>query len=199
MNRMSRYLWKKLRKVCFLEKYKIFSRKVDKDSRVRVPHDIYFREAKIEDVPQVIRTFQPHYTEKDHGFLVRRVQSGEYLILGYLKGDPDILCSVSWMSEIDQFFIEEQKINHRSGAICLYRVFVLKDYRNRGISRNMLFYLEHWAKEKGYIEIVTYIRSSNAPQLRVMEHAGWADMGRLYKIVLLGNKIYRLKNVTRNG
>jgi GNAT superfamily N-acetyltransferase len=192
-NRYWKYLSKKLRKIFLFERYIIYKRKVDKNTSSRVPEKFLFREAKIEDIFEVTRTFQPHYTDKDHAALMERMKLGEYLILGYFRGTPDRLCMFSWMSEIDPFFLEEKKINHAAAAICNCRVFVLDAYRNMGLSRYSLIFLEHWAIEKHYTEIAAYIRSKNVPQLKAVAHANWRKSGRLYRIVLLGHTMFRVR------
>jgi hypothetical protein len=192
-NRCWKLFRKKLRKIFLFERYIICKTKADINSLSKVPERYFFREAKIEDVQEVIQTFHPHYTDKDYDALKKRIRSGEHLILGYFREKLDRLCMFSWMSEIDPFFLEEKKINQISGAICNCRVFVLDSYRNLGMSRYSMLYLVHWAAFHQYSEVVSYIRTNNVAQLKAVEHASWKYGGWLYRIIFLGNEIIRIK------
>lgn len=188
----SRVFKKKFRKIYLSEKFIIYKKKVDENNLPLLSDKFFFKQATADDIPDLICKFYPHYKKEDEISLVNRIDSGEFLILGYLKGKPNQLCMFSWLSEVDPFFVEEKKINDMVGSICNCRSLVLEDYRNIGLSRYCKLFLEHFACEKNYKELVSYTRFNNYPQLKVATRVGWQEKGLLFRRKIFGKEFIKI-------
>ena len=192
MSMLKNAIRKKVRKIYLSEKYIIFKKNIDKNKLPKLTNSFVFREAVAEDIPLFIDVFKPHYDSQGIERITNRIKEGEFLILGFLKNNPKIICMHAWLSEKDKFFLEEKKIHNMPKSVCLYKVFVLENYRNIGFSKNVKLYIEHLAAEKKYKEIVSYTRDDNYPQLKAAEYAGSIRSGFLCRKILLGKEFIKI-------
>ena len=181
-----------IRKIFIYEKYIIFKKDIDINNLPSVEDRFLFKEAKAEDISGFIENFKPHYNEDDHAHLLNRVDSGDFLILGYLKESPNNPCSFFWLTEKDAFFLKKQQILYQSDEICSCRAFVLEQFRNIGFSSNFRKYAELFALEKGYKSILSFVRKNNINQIKVLKKVGCSECGNLSRTVIFGKEFIRI-------
>ena len=58
-------------------------------------------------------------------------------------------------------------------------IFVKKEYRCRGIARELLAACENWAREKGCCEFASDCEITNLQSLRFHRHVGFAEANRI--------------------
>ncbi|OQY23105.1 MAG: hypothetical protein B6I37_06060 [Desulfobacteraceae bacterium 4572_35.2] len=183
---------KKLRKIYLREKYIVFKKRIDEQKLPVLDDRFVFRESVAEDIPTFVDAFKPHYDSQGIELIANRIKDGEFLILGFLKENPRVMCMHAWLSEKDKFFLEESKLHSMYGEVCNYKALVLEQYRNIGFSRQSKLYLEHFAAEKKYNEIVCYTKSNNYPQLKVADHVGSIRVGFLYRTIIFGKEFINI-------
>ncbi|MBB5346983.1 hypothetical protein JWG42_12640 [Desulfoprunum benzoelyticum] len=184
---------KKSRKLYFSEKYIIFKKNIDKDNLPSVVDKLSFKEANPEDIHEFIRRFKPHYNENDYGSLLSRINSGDFLILGYVKDTPNTPCSFFWLTEKDKFFLEKQKAAYQSDEICSCRAYVLEQFRNIGFSSNYRKFVESFVLEKGYKSIISFVRKNNFYQIKALKSTGCSEIGYLWRRVIFGKEFIKLE------
>jgi predicted ATP-grasp superfamily ATP-dependent carboligase/GNAT superfamily N-acetyltransferase len=191
--RLKKKVRKKLKKIYTYEIYTVFDKDVGKGKFPDVSGEFIFKEAMNDDIPEFVQEFKSHYGENASAYISKRINSGDFLILGYMKGSPDVLCSFSWLSSNDPFFLEKQKVRYRPDEICSCRVYVKESFRNKGISSSYRRYAEAFALNKGYTNIISFVRTDNAKQLKVLKNSGCIETGCLWRKVVCGHELIKLK------
>lgn len=92
------------------------------------------------DEPYTIDHFQKRYKDKDH-----------LIIASYINNQP-----VGYMISYDRF---------NDGSIYCWMTGVNPVYRRKGVLKNMMAYLEKWAKSKGYSKISVKTRNQRREML----------------------------------
>jgi len=179
---------KKFRKIFLFEKYIIFSRDLKKIPSENKLENLYFREPTVEDIMLIAEQFSEHFGSSPVREITHRLSSGEMLVAGSFLDNPKNICYLAWLSKKDTFFRSTEKVKDLSKSICLYRIYVPKSHRNKGIGKFAFSYIENKIFNLGCTEILAYVSVNNGPSLNIFRKSDWGESGILYRLVLFGKE-----------
>ncbi|MBD2141719.1 GNAT family N-acetyltransferase [Anabaena sp. FACHB-1250] len=122
------------------------------------------------------RTYQEQFPNQNFSHLTRTVEQ-------YLSRDTPL-----WWVYDEQ----ETKNQHQSPIGCLwvgnaidqvsgdrhphiFLLYVMPEYRHRGIGKALMNYIENWAKQRGYRQIGLQVFQTNTPALDLYHQLGYQE------------------------
>ncbi|GCL41505.1 GNAT family N-acetyltransferase [Dolichospermum planctonicum] len=122
------------------------------------------------------RTYQEQFPNQNFSHLTRTVEQ-------YLSRDTPL-----WWVYDEQ----ETKNHHQSPIGCLwvgnaidqvsgdrhphiFLLYVMPEYRHRGIGKALMNYIENWAKQRGYRQIGLQVFQTNTPALDLYHQLGYQE------------------------
>lgn len=159
---------------------------------------IFIREAVVDDAAALLNMFRQ--AAKETSFLMTTPEEAQSLTL-----KQETVFIESYQNNENQLFLIAQTAHEIAGSLSLtknkwkkqqhireFGIVVLRPYWNMGIARRMIHYMLQWAEQRrniGYIYL--HVMANNEKAVRLYQHFGFKEEGRMSKAVCLGEDNYQ--------